>query len=137
MEELVNEILEYLFEKYKLIGAERIDMNEFITSKGTKPNDLAIRMNKRGLIRFYQFNQGFVAAISRMGINNVAPNYFEEEANKVLLFAKENDNKTTVSTALQIPENHYEKALDIADYISKKKLAAVQIANSDARIYLL
>src|ERR1700758_501355 len=88
MDKLIKEILEQLYESYKLRGADLVSMNEFIVSRGEDPRVLCRLMKERDLIRFNQGHNGLIAAISKRGISLVAPDYFEEQSSRVLQYAR-------------------------------------------------
>jgi hypothetical protein len=131
-EQIIEEVLAELFNQYEQIGAERIDMGEFITSRGGSPREIKIEMERRGLLRFMQItNDSF--AISERGIRRTAPDYFQSMADGVIKFATKNGGSALIGEALNIPHEHPHKITDIGAYITTQRLATVQ---AGSRVYL-
>lgn len=135
-EELIDNLLQMLFEEYTVNGVTRCNFSSYVHEQGFDPNEIGNFMNKRGLLRQFQLGSGFIAAISERGISKVDSNFLSEKAEQVLNHARNNDNKTTVGDAITLPNDYGGMAHDIGKYIQDRKLAATQSRQYDVAIFI-
>lgn len=135
-EDFIGHLLEKLFDDYKAAGLIRRDYNDYIDKNGFSPKDIKDIMDKKGLLRLTRVGEGFIAAISEWGIKKVDSNFFAEKAKNVLDHAKNNNNKTTIGSAITLPNDGGGMAKDIGYYIKARKLAITQPKQHDVAIFI-
>lgn len=136
IEQLVDDILQQLYDNYIKSGTQRVDLNDYITSNGFTPSDVRKLMDDQGLIRSFQITTGFIAVITPRGIDRVNGNFFSDAASKVLDDARKNNGNTTVGRAISLPDDWGGMAKDIGKYLSDNGLANTQIERADVRVYV-
>lgn len=135
MSDIEEAVLGYLFDAYEKSGGHIVNANPLVVSMNGDIKAVAKSLSTKGYIKSNQVGRGCICTITTIGVNYVAPTYFQEEAQKVLDHAKSNGGSTTIFAALAISD-HFGKGRDIADYIENHKLATVQKIRDDANIYL-
>jgi len=136
MDNIINEILQELFDNYLANGAELVNLYEIIESKSGDPDAVIANLVDMGFIRN---RQHYRAAISVDGITEINPNYFSQCANKVVEHAKSNGGYTTVVTAFGV--TGFMVASDIGNYIKNNKERYIGVTvqsegSNDVRIFI-
>jgi hypothetical protein len=120
MDELVDEILEHLFEGYTTHGGTPIfDVTAIILRHAEDPQAVGRFLVDRGLVKFERFGPlGFSASISMQGIYRIRPGYITDNVMHVLRTLDEHrDQHMSMMQILQFEPKDFQIAHNFATYM--------------------
>lgn len=139
IKEIQEEILDYLFDGYLNNGGTMIFAIDEITNKyDISSHEFGSHLLNSGYIKDQQFlPQGFMASITMHGINQIAPDYYEDYTSKMLSTMGLNGIEwQSVLELLDLKESDTQIARDLANEWKSAGLVEVQFDHKDAYIKL-
>jgi hypothetical protein len=128
--DIANEVLQDLFDGYVEHGGSSIyDINDITGKHGVSAQEMGTYLLNSGLIKHQTFlpGGGFTCAISIHGINYIAPRYFPDLIDSLLIPAGLTDDWVgIIESTSSFGQKDYQRAFDIGKVMQEQNLAEIQ-----------
>lgn len=139
MKELINEILEHLFEGYTQSGGTKIfDVGQIITARNENTYSVGKHLVDNGWVKNQLFHPTtFAAGISMHGIQKIRPGYINDNVMHVLRTLSQAPNSSfSLMEILQFEPKDFQIAHDFACLMRDNNLVDARFGHNDIAVQI-